>query len=75
MNEAEAIDKMRSALNLKSKSGDLIKCIITLNENGISRQRIYELLEDLRKEFTDGQDEVKEDAILETMDYVWDDMK
>lgn len=75
MNKDEAINKMRTALNLKSSSGDLTRCVITLNENGISAQVIYELLQRLREDFSDSQDEVKEDAILDTMDYVCDKMK
>ncbi|HZQ47994.1 MAG TPA: hypothetical protein VFC07_13330 [Verrucomicrobiae bacterium] len=75
MNEDEAIDQMRSVLSLNSDSNDLTNCIVALNEKGISKERIYELLQSLREEFSDGRDEVKEDAILETMDYVWHEMK
>jgi len=74
MNEIEAVNEMRLALNVKSSGGDLIKCAKSLSERGISWQCIYGLLQKLREELSDDKDEVKENAILDAMDEVWDEM-
>lgn len=75
MNEAKVLVEMRSALSLSTQAEGLTTCVVTLRQRGISKQRLYELLTTLRKEFADGRDEPREDAVLETMDYVWHEMK
>jgi hypothetical protein len=74
MTDELILGKMRTALDVRSDSNDLINCIIALKAENISLDDIYRLLVVLRKDFADGRDEVKEEAILGTMDYMYRDM-
>jgi hypothetical protein len=74
MNENEPVRQLRAALDLRRDCNDLTKSVIALHQNGTPKLRIYELLRVLRKECADARDEPREDAILETMDYVSHEM-
>ena len=71
MKDEDAINQMRRVLALKNDCEDLTKAVIALRQDGLQYEHIYDLLSKLRSEVSNGLDEAKEDAILDTMDYVW----
>jgi hypothetical protein len=74
MHYEEIVPKLRLALESPDATQDLARLIAQLNRQGATKEELTDWLRRLRKEVASELTEAKEDAVVDTIEFVWRDL-